>query len=50
MFLSAEPFLSSDQLSFSEWVERCLEIGAVFITPKIEGEKIEKIVSLVFSK
>ena len=50
VFLSAQSFLNDEPLSFSEWVERCLEIGAVLITLNIDNEKIEKIVRLLFSK
>ena len=50
VFLSALPFLGDKHLSFSEWVDRCLEIGMVLFIPTIDDERIEKIVSLVFSK
>ncbi len=50
VFLSAQTFLADDQLSFSEWIDRCFEIGVTLPTQKIEDEKIEHIVRLVFSK
>ncbi|MCD6038690.1 MAG: family transcriptional regulator [Gammaproteobacteria bacterium] len=50
VLLSAQSFLSNGQLSFSEWVDRCLEIGMALPAQKIDDEKIEKIVKLVFVK
>lgn len=51
VFLSSQSFLGNDNLSFSEWVDRCFEIGVILSSvQKINDEKIEQIVRLIFSQ